>query len=368
MDLPSPAAAGCRASPPYELLTLTLTRHTGPSHRLAEPITQTVVAIQTAGAEELGTVPRVLVARPGLSPVMVGRASELGRLRRLVQSSGEPRVALVSGEAGSGKTRLVQELLADLPTPARAMTARAEEGAMGRPFALLLEAVGPDVAEWDRVPEGLRAWEDALGTLLGPVAPGLHAQERPYASDELLRAAAELVRYLAAGSPAVIVFEDLHWADADSLGLFQRLSVTPNLDVLLLGHLPARGPGQAPPDRSARGGGAPHSRGARQHPPARSARRGVSDLCSEVHRGQLPDCCRAAQPHRRQPVLLGGAPRHSRRHPRTGSGRLSPAEDSHRGRPRSPRRARARRARGRRRRFDPRRADPFRPAHVCHGV
>jgi DNA-binding CsgD family transcriptional regulator len=166
---------------------------------------------------------------------MVGRASELGRLRRLAQSSGEPRVALVSGEAGSGKTRLVQELLADLPAPARALTARAEEGAMGRPFALLLEAVGPDVADWDRVPEGLRAWEDALGTLLGPVAPGLHAQERPYASDELLRAAAELVRYLAAGSPAVIAFEDLHWADADSLGLFQRLSVTPNLDVLLLG-------------------------------------------------------------------------------------------------------------------------------------
>jgi DNA-binding CsgD family transcriptional regulator/tetratricopeptide (TPR) repeat protein len=166
---------------------------------------------------------------------MVGRASELVRLRRLAQSSGEPRVALISGEAGSGKTRLVQELLGDLPPPARAMTARAEEGAMGRPFALLLEAVGPDVANWERVPDGLRAWEDALGTLLGPIAPGLSARERPYASDELLRAAAELVRYLAAGSPAVIVFEDLHWADADSLGLFQRLSVTPQLDVLLLG-------------------------------------------------------------------------------------------------------------------------------------
>lgn len=166
---------------------------------------------------------------------MVGRASELVRLRKLAATSGDPRVALVSGEAGSGKTRLVQELLNDLPASTRALTARAEEGAMGRPFALLLEAVGLDVADWERVPEGLAPWKDALGTLLGPAAPGLGAEERHYASDELLRAAAELVRYLAGGVPAVVVFEDLHWADADSLGLFQRLSVTQGLDLLLLG-------------------------------------------------------------------------------------------------------------------------------------
>jgi DNA-binding CsgD family transcriptional regulator/tetratricopeptide (TPR) repeat protein len=141
----------------------------------------------------------------------------------------------VSGEAGTGKTRLVQELLSSIGSQAKILTARAEEGAMGRPFALLLEAVAPDVALWDAVPAELAGWEDALGTLLGPVAPALRAEERPYASDELIRAARELVRYLALGSPVVVVFEDLHWADADSLGLFQRLSITPGLDVLLLG-------------------------------------------------------------------------------------------------------------------------------------
>jgi DNA-binding CsgD family transcriptional regulator len=166
---------------------------------------------------------------------MVGRASELIRLRRLAATSGEPRVALLSGEAGSGKTRLIQELLGGLPETTRALTARAEEGAMGRPFGLLLEAVAHDVSTWERVPGGLDAWGDALGVLLGPVAPALKAEERPYASDELLRSAAELVRYLAGGAPAVVVFEDLHWADADSLGLFQRLSVTAGLDVLLVG-------------------------------------------------------------------------------------------------------------------------------------
>ena len=106
---------------------------------------------------------------------------------------------------------------------------------MGRPFALLLEAVGPDVAGWERVPgQDSRPGRTLSAPCSARWLPGLQAEERPYASDELLRAAAELVRYLAAGSPAVIVFEDLHWADADSLGLFQRLSVTPGLDVLLL--------------------------------------------------------------------------------------------------------------------------------------
>ncbi|MFZ0667056.1 MAG: AAA family ATPase, partial [Acidimicrobiales bacterium] len=177
----------------------------------------------------------MLVGRPGLSPVMVGRGSQLARLRFLAGASGDPRVALVSGEAGSGKTRLIQELLAGIERPTKVLTAHAEEGAMGRPFNLLIEAVAADVSKWDEIPPELSAWEDSLATLLGAAAPVLRAQERTYGSDELLRSATELVRYLAAGNPVVMIFEDLHWADADSLGLFQRLSVTAGMDVLLVG-------------------------------------------------------------------------------------------------------------------------------------
>jgi MoxR-like ATPase len=56
----------------------------------------------------------MLAARTGLSPVMVGRAAELARLRELATATGDPAVALVSGEAGIGKTRLVAELVAIL--------------------------------------------------------------------------------------------------------------------------------------------------------------------------------------------------------------------------------------------------------------
>ena len=47
-----------------------------------------------------------------VSPVLVGRHDELNRLRVLLTRAiaGQPAVALVAGEAGVGKTRLVQEI------------------------------------------------------------------------------------------------------------------------------------------------------------------------------------------------------------------------------------------------------------------
>jgi DNA-binding CsgD family transcriptional regulator len=45
----------------------------------------------------------------------------------------------------------------------------------------------------------------------------------------------DLVRYLATPGPAVVVFEDLHWADPESLSLFGRLASAPGLPILLVG-------------------------------------------------------------------------------------------------------------------------------------
>jgi hypothetical protein len=112
---------------------------------------------------------------------MVGRAVELARLRELAARVGDPAVVLVTGEAGIGKTRLVSELVATLDPSTPVLAGQGSQGAPGRPFQLLLEAVEPLVEAWDAAPVRLAAREEALRLLLGSVAPKLAAHaEREY--------------------------------------------------------------------------------------------------------------------------------------------------------------------------------------------
>lgn len=55
------------------------------------------------------------------------------------------------------------------------------------------------------------------------------------AKQELLRAGVELVRHLIRDRPGLVVFEDLHWADAESIALFVQLAGAAELPVLVLG-------------------------------------------------------------------------------------------------------------------------------------
>src|SRR5688500_16650914 len=50
-------------------------------------------------------------------PVLIGRENDLERLDRLITQSqeGNGQIALISGEAGTGKSRLVREALARVP-------------------------------------------------------------------------------------------------------------------------------------------------------------------------------------------------------------------------------------------------------------
>src|SRR5215470_5752189 len=78
--------------------------------------------------------------RGGASPVMIGRDGELHRLMRLASSS-RPQVAIIAGEPGVGKTRLIGEFLAGLPSSTVVVAGDAQPGSLGRPFELLLNAV-----------------------------------------------------------------------------------------------------------------------------------------------------------------------------------------------------------------------------------
>ena len=107
----------------------------------------------------------MLVGRPGLSPQMIGRADELDRLARLVDADQSPAVALVGGEAGVGKTRLVRELIDRLPPGTVVHAGQADPGSLGRPFELLFDALATGQARED----------ERLALLADPGPPGRRA-------------------------------------------------------------------------------------------------------------------------------------------------------------------------------------------------
>jgi DNA-binding CsgD family transcriptional regulator len=153
---------------------------------------------------------------------MVGRDRELGML--LEAAVRPPAVVIVEGEAGVGKTRLIEEALArpELHDRGRYM-GRCHH--LSEPFPL-----GPVV-------EALRAARPPPGSLsavagaLRPVLPEL-AQWLPPPPPPLGDVAAErhrrfraLRELLAALGATVLVLEDLHWADRATLELLRFLVV-----------------------------------------------------------------------------------------------------------------------------------------------
>ena len=134
---------------------------------------------------------------------MIGREDELRRLAQLVSTPGAS-VAILAGEPGIGKTRLVQELVRVVQDRAVVLIGQAEPGTLGRPFELLLSALdgreGVDA-------EQLEILTDTNRTQV-----------------ERLRTGLQILQAVAAGRPAVVIFEDLHWADSESVALFERIA------------------------------------------------------------------------------------------------------------------------------------------------
>ena len=183
----------------------------------------------------------VAPARP-----IVGRYAELAVLddcwRRAL--TGERQVAFVLGEAGMGKTTLVDEFLRRLgdATPASALLARGqciEQHGAVEPYLPVLEAFGRLCAEPDGGPliDALRRHAPAwLAQIPGTLEPAeCEALERRLGAtprERMLREMASLVAALQ--SPLVIVLEDLHWSDHATLDLVSTLARRPDAARLLL--------------------------------------------------------------------------------------------------------------------------------------
>jgi hypothetical protein len=171
-----------------------------------------------AGAASPTRVRKAPETRPAETP-LIGREVELTRLRDALDgaAAGGGGLFAVLGEAGIGKTRLVEELIAHADRrDARVLVGRAYESDQILLFGPVVDALR--MGQVDRDHEMLDAlgpvWRAELARLLPEVA-ALDAHPLPANVDYrcLFEAIARLMARLAARDPVLLVLEDLHWAD-----------------------------------------------------------------------------------------------------------------------------------------------------------
>ncbi len=156
------------------------------------------------------------------SPELIGRAEEVAALGAALVDvrRGRGRLVLVEGDAGIGKTRLVEEFTAQA-AGVRVLAGGGIPLASDTPYAPVLGIL-----------QALARLHPAAAD--GLLLEGAPAHADPFGPTRLLAAAADAVRAVAAETALVLVVEDLHWADASTRGLVSFLARVIRAEPVLL--------------------------------------------------------------------------------------------------------------------------------------
>jgi predicted ATPase len=186
-------------------------------------------------------------ARAGRLTTFIGREQELALLLQLFDraTGGEGQAVLLAGEAGIGKSRLVQmfherlSVLASPPTPIRMQCAPLHAASPLHPVirhlryaAGFLDEDGPE-ERLDKLEVLLRRGVDIVDERAALLAPLLSLPVGRYGTfveltaehhnDRLMGALVDQLLDLAKRAPLLLVLEDAHWIDAATRDLIERL-------------------------------------------------------------------------------------------------------------------------------------------------
>jgi class 3 adenylate cyclase/tetratricopeptide (TPR) repeat protein len=194
-----------------------------------------------------------------LSSPLVGRAEELGTLRRCMERliTGEGGLVSVIGDAGLGKSRLLFEVKREMTRMAllwfEGRTASFSRMISFLPFQeIIREFAGitendKDSDCWDKLEQPIRSLfpDDPydllppLATLIGIKLPEAHEHRLQHLTGESMGRLLRLSTYrffekLARKTPLVLVFEDIHWLDQSSIELMEHLFKLTSMVPLLI--------------------------------------------------------------------------------------------------------------------------------------
>lgn len=167
---------------------------------------------------------------------LVGRDAELERLDQLLQAAQARtrQIVFVTGEAGIGKTALVDAFVSRVAQRANVRVARGqcvELYGAAEAYLPWLDALGQLCRQPGSEPivETLRQvaplWLSQLSALMRPEdREALRREVAGAPPERMLREMSEALEALAAERPLVLVLEDLHWADRSSFELLASVA------------------------------------------------------------------------------------------------------------------------------------------------
>ncbi|BCL26350.1 AAA family ATPase [Streptomyces aurantiacus] len=182
--------------------------------------------------------------RPGAaaSAPLWERDTELAAVDALSAGSAAGRLLVFTGEAGLGKTALLARVRAVAEGRCTVWSARGGETITSVPFNVVRQLLQPALVALmpDEAREYFGDWYDIAGPALGIAEPGARQADPQGVCDGLVAAVRRLARR---EWPLVLIIDDAHWADQETLhwlaAFAERLDDSPVLVVV------ARRPGDA---------------------------------------------------------------------------------------------------------------------------
>ncbi|MGO9877407.1 MAG: AAA family ATPase [Acidimicrobiia bacterium] len=198
-----------QAASAYEQLRVSLKEFgLSPSATSAQLLRVVLDADSTVPAASMQlALPAVVV--DATQQTFVARERELEVLAAVVDGKQAERVALVVGEPGIGKSRLVAEVAARAHAHGADVCVSVATDAQTVPYALVTDALTPLGVELPRP-------QRSFSTTLDPAETGAARQE-------VFKGYSAAIRVHAHRRSVVLVLDDLHWADAGSIDLLERL-------------------------------------------------------------------------------------------------------------------------------------------------